>query len=200
MPFDLQSIPFIGIALLVFGIGFLNCFFGFRVIRSAFALWGIVAGIYVGMILIPSADSEITTLLAAAVFGGVVGGVIFVALYLLGAIAIGAALGFTFSLIAMGFMGMETNLFISVIFAIVFAILSLFLNRLFIIGATAFSGASAMALAGAAIFYDQASLLNVNAREEMLDGARALPPIIWIAWILLGFIGTLVQYRMTNDD
>lgn len=200
MPIELQTIPFALIALIVMGIGFLNCFFGFRVIRSAFALWGVAAGIYIGLTLMPAGDTTLTTLLIVAVIGGIIGGVIFVILYLIGAVAIGVALGFTLSLVVMRFLGMEPNLIINVIFAMLFGFMALFLNRMFIIISTAFAGASAIVLAGAALFYDQASLLNMESGNAVLEEAQALPPFLWILWILLGLIGMFVQFRMTDDD
>lgn len=200
MQLDLQAIPFVMLALIVFGIGFLNCFFGFRVIRVALALWGVAAGIYIGLTLVPSGDPELTTLLIAAVIGGVIGGVIFVILYMLGAVAIGIALGYTLSLVFMRFLGIEANLLINVIFALLFGFMAIFLNRMFIIISTSFAGASAMVLAGAAIFYDQASLLDIESGSAVLEEAEALPPFLWLLWILLGLIGMFVQFRTTDKD
>lgn len=200
MPFDISSVSQAALALGMLLVGFMNCFFGFNLIRMALGLWGVAAGVFVGLYLLPPDAATPTAILIVAVIGGLAGGVAFVMLYLAGAFGIGLAVGYVLALIVMNGLGMSPNLILGGIVAIIFGVVALIMNRLFLVLATAVSGASGMALGITMIFTEDYSLVNLQGGEVLVNVDRAMPAIFWVSWVVLALVGFFVQYRATAKD
>ncbi len=186
------------VILILLVLGILNCFFGYRIFRIVLALWGFVAGaIWIGS-LVP-ADSSALLHISAALVGGLVGAAVISVVYFAGVFVAGAVLGF---LVASGLasaLGFEPNILISLIVAVMFGLLALAINKLVIIGTTAFAGAWSLVQAAALLSGRWQSARIVEASGPF-DAPLTLTPLAVLGWIALGGLGIMMQYRFTAQD
>jgi len=174
-------------ALVLLAGGVVSCFAGYRVFRVVLGIYGFIIG---ALFASSAMGTEHTAwMIGGALVGGVVGALILIAAYFVGAASlIWASLGH------------EPGALVVILFAVVGALGALALQRYVIVGATAFAGAwtiivGVLALAGRRVPVDTAARNGVWLAYPM----NPAPGNYWIliAWIALGITGVIVQLGIT---
>lgn len=189
--------------LLVIG-GLVACFAGYRVFRTVLGIYGFIFGAFVATSAMGTSDTA--WLVGAALVGGLVGALIFIAAYFIGVALIGAGLAAIAVNVVWGQVaGGDPPALAIIIAAVAGALASLSLQRYVIIIGTAFGGAWTLLVGGLALAGDRAAQTAASAATERPDvwvlyPMNPAPGEIWvpIAWIVLGLIGVLVQLRFTK--
>lgn len=189
--------------LLVIG-GLVACFAGYRVFRTVLGIYGFILGAFVATSAMGTSDTA--WLVGAAIVGGIVGALIFIAAYFVGVALIGAGLAAIAVNVVWGQVaGGDPPALAIIIAAVAGALASLSLQRYVIIVGTAFGGAWTLLVGGLAIAGGGAAQAAASSAAERPDvwvlyPMNPAPGEIWvpIAWIVLGLIGVFVQLRYTK--
>jgi hypothetical protein len=181
---------------LLIAVGLLACFAGYRLFRIVLTVYGFVLGALFASTLV--APSDTVAMLVALGVGGVLGALIMYAGYIVGVALVGGGLGVTLAHAAwIAWRGSEPGVVVVIFAAVVGATLATALQRQIVIVATAFTGAQT-AVAGIV-----ATLATRAARRPGQDdvwvGHLGIPAFgrSWqfLAWVALGIVGTIVQFR-----
>jgi hypothetical protein len=181
---------------LLIAVGLLACFAGYRLFRIVLTVYGFVLGALFASTLV--APSDAVAMLVALGVGGLLGAVIMYAGYIVGVALVGGGLGVTLAHAAWtAWRGSEPGVIVVIFAAVVGATLATALQREIVIVATAFMGAQT-AVAGIV-----AALATRAARRPGQDdvwvGHLGIPAVgrSWqfLAWVALGIVGTVVQFR-----
>lgn len=172
-------------------VGFIECFFGYRILRFLLGVLGFIAGAAVlgslGYEL--TGGSEITSIVTG-IAGGLAGAFVMYKLYIVGVFAIGAALGFMTASYVFGIMNAEPVTIVLVAAAVAGGVLAATLQKPMLILATAFGGAYA-AVTGVAYLILKSfdpldpKFLNTLGEDQLYRMA--------IVWFGLGVFGLVVQ-------
>lgn len=197
LPFALSGSLVALVALLV---GLLNCFLGYRLFRILLAIYGFVIGAGIAALVANQFfGGQQVLFLAAVVIGGLIGALLLAALYFVGVFVVGAAAGALLAYGAGAALGLTVPIIALAIAGAVVGVLALFLQRIVIILATAFSGAW-LALVGAIALASGHPLVvdPVVSDPGTLQGV-GLAPLAFVALVLvLGAAGVIVQFRTTR--
>jgi len=181
---------------LLIAAGLLACFAGYRLFRIVLTVYGFVLGALFASTLV--APSDTAAMLVALGVGGVLGALIMYAGYIVGVALVGGGLGVTLAHAAwVAWRGSEPGVIVVIFAAVVGATLATALQREIVIVATAFTGAQT-AVAGVV-----ATLATRAARRPGQDdvwvGHLGIPAFgrSWqfLAWVALGIVGAIVQFR-----
>jgi hypothetical protein len=178
------------------GLGIASCFFGFRLLRLMFALWGFVAGGVLGIYLGQSGGQ--TTQIALMFILGFIGLFLANFIKLLGVFAIGFAFGAVVSFALLFTFGFSTDAVWVVFGGAIGGLIALFAQRPVLIVATAFSGAGL--LVNVALEFLPADVSQSLTRFGQV-GANAAQPDLWVAfialgaWVIIGLVGMLYQFN-----
>lgn len=175
--------------LLVFGA--VQCFYGYRLFKQLMAATGFFAGAVVGGGIAYNLSQNGLYVLAGGVGGGMIGAVLFVALYFTGVFVSGAFLGVIIAVASTPVVGQEPRPAVVLVLAVVSGVVALVVERLMIIVSTAFTGATSMVAAASWWIHDPYSMEYFSRR------IRAYPEQFYAEFIalgLLGAVGVLVQY------
>lgn len=183
-------------AILLILTGAIACVAGYRFFRLILAVYGFIFGALIASSIM--GISNTAGMVGAALAGGVVGALVMFIAWFLGVALVGAGLGALLAHLAWGQFGTGDPPAITVIVVSVLgAVLSMALQRYVVIIGTAFGGAWTMIV----------GVVNVMAARA---GAKAAGDDVWIlypltpdpsqrwmpiAWLVLGFAGTLFQLR-----
>ena len=177
-----------------------SCFFGYRLFRIVLAIGGFILGAFLASSLFGASDQ--TTLIVAAVIGGVLGAGMLFAAYFVGVALSGAALGVAAAHLISKATTSDPGFLLIVGCAVAGAVASMYLQRYFIIVFTAFGGAVGL-------------VQGVTASLANRGTAAVGPNDVWIpdllhpgsgqgwvpyAWIVLGVIGAAVQMGWTGGE
>jgi hypothetical protein len=182
-------------ALLILA-GLLACFAGYRFFRAVLTVYGFVLGALFASTLV--APSDTMAMLVALGVGGVLGALILYAGYIVGVALVGGGFGAVLAHAAWtAWRGSEPGTIVVLFAAVIGATLATMLQRQIVIVATAFFGAQT-AVAGAV-----AALAARAAKRPGLDdvwvGHLGTPAVghrwQFLAWVVLGLAGTIVQFR-----
>jgi hypothetical protein len=203
--------------LLLLVSGVIACFFGHRLFRLVLVLFGFIIGALASSSLIGAGASS-TTLLVAAVVGGLIGAGLLTAAYFVSVALLGAMLGaaagnLTFPAVSSlvnlvlpaewELTGREPGILVIVLFSTAGAVLSVYLQRYVIIVGTAFAGAwtlvvGVMGLAGNPLARTAAAAGTVWVAYP-LDPAPGRRWVL-IAWVVLALAGCAVQLGWTGGS
>jgi hypothetical protein len=189
-----------GAVFLLIG-GVISCFAGYRVFRVVLGIYGFIFG---ARLASSAVGTEHTTwMIGAALAGGVIGALIFVAAYFVGVALLGAGIGALVVSLIWAALGREPGALVVILFSIAGALAALVLQRYVIVGATAFGGAwtiivGALALAGTRVAVDTAARNNVWLPYPL----NPAPGQYWILviWLALGLAGVFVQVSITGKN
>jgi hypothetical protein len=179
------------VALVAIAVGLVQCFFGYRFFRVVLGLTGFVlGGLLAGYLVYQGTDSTVFGLIAG-VIGGLIGAFLLGGLYIVGFFVIGAIFGgvAVSALFALG--GGSAPVWLIVVLALVCGILAVVMPKLMSIIATAFGG-SWWAMSGIAALAGAVEMETLQLAPLGLQQAGAG----WlVAWLVLGIVGMMVQYR-----
>jgi hypothetical protein len=197
---DVGSGAAILIALVSIAFGLLNCFFGYRIFKVMLGIYGFLLGALVGALVAGGlAGGQTWVLLVGAIVGGIVGAALMVLLYLVGVFVVGALAGVLLANAVGAALGFTMPTWVVIILAVVVGIVALILQRAVLILATALSGAWAVVSGGASLLPGHSlSLRLVSPSGSWKEEGLALS-IMLAAWLVLGIVGALVQFRTTAE-
>ena len=186
--------------VLVIG-GLVTCFAGYRLFRIVLGFFGFIVGIMIGTSMVGSASTW--TMIMAAVVGGVVGAVLMVAAYFVGVGLVGAGLAVLGLHVVWAQVagGSEPNTIVTVVVAVLGALVALSIVRYVAIFGTAIAGAWTAIIGLLALLGDPKALVAASAGDVWVlypwqpaqGGAW-----VWGLWILLTLAGVIVQLSTTT--
>ena len=181
--------------------GTVACFFGYRLFRIVLAIFGFIVGALAASSVFGVSDTG--PMLAAALVGGLIGAGLLIAAYFVGVALVGAGLGAAAANLLFTATDREPHFLVIVLFTVVGAAASMYLQRYFIIVGTAFGGAWTLIVGAMAVIGDRTALAAAAAGDVWVaypmnpaPGRRWVP----VAWIVLGLIGTVVQLGWTGGE
>jgi hypothetical protein len=186
-------------AILIFLSGMVACFAGYRLFRLVLAIYGFILGAMLGSSLI--APSNTIGMIAAALLGGIAGGLIMTFAYFVGIALVGAGMGaLAAHLFWTTWRAVDPPAPAVILLSVAGAVGAMLLQRYVIIFSTAFSGAWTMIIGGLAFAGDTtAARAAATGNVWILYPFTPLPAHRWVpyAWALLGFAGVAVQMGIT---
>jgi hypothetical protein len=195
----------IGILWLVGAIffGLLNCFFGYRLFLVTVAIAGFLIGASLGYMVGVWTGSWIVGLVAAAMLGLIAGWACTMAYYAF--IFVVGAIGFALasSFIA-GLFYTDVHVFIPTIFGLIGGFLSLWLQRVIIIIATASQGALASIMACSALISGGGTNRYRALLQQFFEGNLNYEGGLWFylgafLWLILAVSGLIVQFKSGKE-
>jgi hypothetical protein len=186
--------------LLLLG-GIVACFFGYRLFRIVLAVFGFIFGAFVSSSIFGISDT--TPMLVAAVLGGIFGALLLMATYFVGVALIGAGIGAVVANLLLSSGNADPHFLFVILFAIVGAAASLYLQRYFIIIGTGFGGAWSILVGALVLVGDFTAPLELTAEPiwvaYLLDPAQERQWVL-VTWFVLGIVGTGVQLGFTGGE
>ena len=189
-------------ALLLVLSGALTCFAGYRLFRVVLAIYGFILGAMMASSVMGVTNA--TGMVVAAIVGGLVGAVILMFAYFVGVALVGAGLAALVAHMIWTWVAAGDPPVVAVIVVSIFgAIVAMMLQRYVIIVGTAFGGAwtlivgaVAAAAAGGAVPVRTGSPADAWILYPLAPASEAR----WMypAWIVLGLLGTIVQFGLTG--
>ena len=184
-----------GVLIILFGV--VNCFFGYGIFRLLLGIWGFLLG--GGLALNLVSDAPPVTILVVGAVGAVVGALLIYFLFRVGLFIIGTILGYTLTVALLTALGISENvLLLALVGALVFGLLALLMDRVFIIVLTAFSGASTI-VTGVSLLLDPQRVTQIISAGEFGPAFAETPALVGVIWLLLAISGMMVQYRSLED-
>ena len=180
--------------------GLITCFAGYRLFRIVLGFFGFIAGIMIGTSMVGS--SSTWTMIMAALVGGVVGAVLMVAAYFIGIGLVGAGLAVLGLHVIWGQVGGgEPNTIVTVVVAVLGALVALSIVRYVAIFGTAIAGALTFIIGGLALLGDSKALVAASAGDVWV--LYPWQPAqgdwwVWGFWVLLSLAGIIVQLSTTT--
>lgn len=181
--------------------GLVACFFGYRLFKVVLAIFGFILGALAASSVFGA--SETTSMVIAAILGGIAGSLVLLGAYFVGVALVGAASGALVANVLWTYIQGDPHPFVVILFSVAGALLATWLQRYVIITATAFGGAwtvlvGTLALMGNRRPLDAAASGDIWVAYPLnpAPGATWLP---W-AWLGLGIAGTLVQLFLTGGQ
>ncbi len=189
LPVDFQ-LP-AGVVLVA--VGLLACFAGYRLFRTVLTVYGFVIGALFASTLV--APSQTMAMVVALVVGGVVGAAVMYFGYFVGVMLVGAGLGALAGQALWTQLVGHPNTIVTLVLAVVGAVVAVKVQRYVIVLGTAFIGAQT-AVAGAVALVG-ARGPRPRGAEPVWIGHIGMPSVgdgwPFYAWVVLGVVGTLAQ-------
>lgn len=181
--------------------GVLACFAGFRLFRLVLGIFGFIAGVFV--VTQNMAPQGTMTLIAAALAGGVLGGVLMLAAYFLGVGLIGAGLAALVLNLGWRFVGGEPPTLVLVIACVVGALLALSVARFVVITGTALAGSWTLIVGALALLGDKAAMHAASAGDVWVFYPLDPMPARWwytVLWVAIAGVGAVVQLATSKKS
>ncbi len=176
-------------------LGILTCFWGYRIVKMIPGILGFIAGASGGWVVASSlVPGNHVIALLSGVLGGAIGVILFIWLFFLGICLLGASAGVIVAEAFFSSSGNQTDPFLVPVFAVVFGMIALVMEKFMIIVFTAFSGCY---LITAGIFQTFSGVHEVSPLS--FDHTRLASYGVWdyvalVLWLVLGLAGMSVQY------
>jgi hypothetical protein len=187
-------------AVLIAG-GVLACFFGYRLFKAVLGVFGFIIGALAASSIFGAGDT--TSMVIAAILGGLVGAALLLAAYFVGVALVGAGIGALLVNVIWTQVEGDPHPAVVILFSVAGAVLATWLQRYVIILATAFAGAWTL-LVGVLAFMGDGGPLKAAASGDIwvaypLNPAPGREWLPW-AWVAIGAFGALVQMRWTGGE
>lgn len=184
---------------LAVAVGMLACFFGYRILKLTLGIMGFMAaaagGWALGFSLAPN-NSGIA--LTCALVAGVIGAALCVWLFFLGIFLLGASAGAIVAAAFFNAAGSQPQAILLLVFAVVFGLVALVMQKFMIVASTAFSG-SYLVVAGVLRLMGHLQNGSLPWFDRVHPGSAGLPGYVALAfWIALGLAGLSFQYRTSR--
>ncbi len=175
--------------------GALACLAGYRLFRIILGIYGFIGGALVASTIVGSASTLYMVL--AALFGGIVGAVVFVLAYFVGVALVGAGLGALLTqLVWNQAIAGDPPAAAIIVMAVVGGVAAMWLQRYVIIVATAFGGAWTVIVGALALAGTRAGDSDTWILYPLTPDAPRTSVVI--AWVVIGFAGTALQLSLTG--
>jgi hypothetical protein len=180
--------------------GLITCFAGYRLFRIVLGFFGFIVGIMTATSMVGS--SSTWTMIMAALVGGVVGAVLMVAAYFIGIGLVGAGLAVLgLHVIWAQVAGGEPGTVVTVLVAVLGALVALSVVRYVAIFGTSIAGSWTFIIGGLALLGDPKALVAASAGDVWV--LYPWQPAqgdwwVWGFWVLLSLAGIIVQLSTTT--
>jgi len=196
MPDSLQ-LPAGGLLIVI---GLVACFAGYRLFRAVLTVYGFLVGAVFASTLVPHGDA--ITVLVAMLVGGALGAALLFAVYFAGVVIVGAGAGVVVAqAVWQAWRGADAGLTVMVFGAAIGAALAAAWQRYVVILSTAFVGART-AVAGFLAFLAGSAPSPPALHPTLIAQPLGTPSVsrqsAFLAWLVLGAIGTIVQLSSTS--
>ena len=193
--------------VLFIAIGFLQCFWGYRLFRIILFLIGLFFGGYFFGMIGYNFSQQLIIAVVIGFIGGLILGLLLYYIYLIGVFILGAMFGSALAVLLSNSFGVFQNQIIVIVCAIIFGILAVLFQKLLIILSTSFCGAlyivNGIGILAGMLIYKSNIIINsghflqiFNPGEEYLDYKWGLLKLL--GFVILGVLGVIVQYS-TNE-
>jgi hypothetical protein len=184
-------------------VGLLICFCGYRMLKLTLGIMGFMTAAAGGWTLgLSLAPNNSLTALICALIAGVIGAVLCIWLFFVGVFLLGASAGAIVAAAFFNAAGSQPQAMLLLVFAVVFGLVALVMQKFMIITSTAFSG-SYLVIAGTLhllAHVPDGSLLWFDRLQPQSVGLFGY--VVLAFWIGLGLVGISFQYRSNqrNDE
>ena len=181
---------------LAIAVGILACFYGYRILKLTLGIMGFMAAASGGWALgLSWAPNNGGVALICAIIAGLIGAALCVWLYFLGIFLLGASAGAIVAAAFFNAAGNQPQPILLIVFAVVFGIIALVMQKLMIIASTAFSG-SYLVTAGFLHLLAHAPDRPLLWFDRVHPGSPGTLGYVALAsWIALGLAGLSFQHR-----
>ena len=180
-------------------VGVFICFCGYRILKLTLGIMGFIVGVGAGWSLgLSWAPNNGGIALVCALVAGIIGAVLCVWLFFVGVFLLGASAGAIVAAAFFNAAGSEPQAILVIVFAVVFGIVALVMQKFMIIASTAFSG-SYLVVAGVLHLLAHAqggSLLWFDRLQSHSVGMLGYVALGF--WIALGIAGLSLQYKSSQ--
>lgn len=180
-------------AVLVIALGTFVCFFGYRLLRVTLGVAGFAVGAGVAWFLASGIAGIAPVVVIVTLAAGILGAVLAAVVYKVGVFLLGAGIGAMLALFAFAGSGGTAGWLVTAAVAVVFGVVTVFLERAMVTILSALAGAWGVALGA----FHLAGWLDMGRGIEALAplnvGAGRLPIIVGAA-LFLALVGTLTQF------
>jgi hypothetical protein len=184
---------------LVVTAGILVCFFGYRILKLTLGIMGFIAAADAGWTLgLSLAPNNSLVPLICALLAGAIGAALCIWLFFVGIFLLGSSAGAIVAAAFFNASGTQPQPILLLVFAMVFGIVALVMQKFMIIASTAFSG-SYLIVAGALPFLAHLhndALLWFDRSHPHAGGT--LGYVALASWIIMGLAGLSFQYRKSH--
>lgn len=183
-------------AILLILTGAIACVAGYRFFRIILAVYGFIFGALIASSVM--GISNTAGMIGAALIGGVVGALVMFVAWFVGVALVGAGLGALLAHLAWGqFATGDPPAVTVIVVSVLGAVLSMALQRYVVIIGTAFGGAWTMIVGVVNAMAVRAGTKAAGDDVWILYPLTPDPSQRWmpIAWLVLGFAGTVIQLR-----
>jgi len=199
-------------------LGLVYVFFGYKIFKAIFFISGVLIFFATTYILLENhlpwdQDWKIFLIIGISAVVSILGGCLFLCIINIGFFAMGAVLGLTIGTLTLvtplggiiGQQGLYVFLYLAG-FSIIFGIIAIFLKRPFTIVGTAFGGSYMIAVAIDAKFIKDSQFSNMlpsilkNFTIPKIQDGNFVPYILLGSVVVLGVLGTIVQFKKTGKD
>jgi hypothetical protein len=180
--------------LVAIAAGILICFWGYRMLKLTLGILGAIVGASCGWTLgLSLAPGNTVIALMCAVLGAAVGAGLCIWLFFVGIFLLGASAGTALATALFNGLGQQPQPLVVLIVAVMFGVIAILVQKFMIVLSTAFSG-SYLLVAGILQFVSGGAVpLWVDPLQQPPTGV--LGPGALIAWIVIGAVGAVVQFR-----
>jgi len=181
-------------AAILVAIGLASCFSGYRIFRIILTVYGFLLGALFASTIVSPGDT--TALILALLTGGVLGALAMWGGYFVGVMLVGAGVAAIAGHTLWSRFRGDPSTIVIIVAAVVGAVLAASWQRYVVIGGTAFIGAQT-AVAGALAWMNRGPRPRGAEPVWIAHLGTPAPSLHWtfIAWVILGVAGTLVQLR-----
>jgi hypothetical protein len=177
-------------------VGLLTCFCGYRILKLTLGIMGFIVAAAGGWTLgLSMAPNNSLTALICALFAGVIGAVLCIWLFFVGIFLLGASAGAIVAAAFFNAAGSQPQAILLLVFAVVFGLVALVMQKFMMITSTAFSG-SYLVIAGTLHLLTHVPDGSLLWFDRLPTGSAGLLGYVVLAfWIGLGLAGLSFQYR-----
>jgi hypothetical protein len=184
------------LALVAIGMGILNCFWGYRILKTILGIGGFCAGAAAGWTAAAGwGQFTVGIALLCALAGGLIGALLCIWLYFVGIFLLGAGFGAALATVVLNAAGSQPQLVIVIIAAVVLGFVAVAVQKFMIILSTAFGGAYLLVAGILHFVVGGPNAMPVLFERFQMGSGGALSYLPLACWLVLGVVGVAVQFR-----
>lgn len=176
---------------LVFLVGIVQCFFGYRLLKPVLALTGIIIGGGWAASMGYALSDRAVVVLLTGLLGAALGAVLMVALYFVGVFVLGGLLGIAVATFVVAYVGRDLEPIIVIFLTAAGGGLALVFRKFMIIVSTAFGGSWHIL---SALGHFGIAGLDLRKMDGLLELRGMSLHVLFLVWLALGLVGFMFQY------
>ncbi len=179
-------------------IGFLTCFYGFRLFEYLLGAVGFLVGAGIGASLGEQmAAGSLTAVVGGGLLGGIAGAIGLVYIFPLALALFGFLFGALAGSAVNSMAGLSQEPLLVLLFGAVAAVLALMFKKFLIVVSTSFDGAGGVVWGGLVLLR---SFQVIAGDPYMAKQAIHQSRMLTVLWLVIGGLGVLIQYQITAPE